>query len=305
MYLIIKYNIKKLNLIKMKKDYKLKNLVKWNLHRFGIQMNFYYRPGRWMSDEEINQLLHDSFYINDKSKCNLNYGIFDKKNSSDSLKYLLSKLLVCLMYLDGKPIGLAYNVILAEKPKPFVHLGLLLISKNPGYNLKAIVQSSFALYLYNKFGAFYCSNISGTPAIIGSISDNCVDVWPCYKANQYHPPKKYYRDYLKILENEYIKIFFKNEKYEIDYKRFVLKTDSEGLGFTTEFRDLSRYHKAEVNTFCHYWIDYSKGEDIIQIGVTNYKSILKAKIFIHMSKYNDFIYNLKNFNKQRTKHAIF
>jgi hypothetical protein len=183
------------------------------------------------------------------------------------------------MTKKGEPIGFFYNLVLREIPYPVIHAGLVMITKNSGHDLIGYPYSFMTYLQFQKFGTHFYTSISSTPSIVGVFSDSFTDVWPSYKANQIKPPSKEYREILDLLDEKYIRKYFGDCGHEIDKKRFVLKSPSKEMGFETNLKQLSRYHKPEANYFCMYWLDYSKGEDLIQVGRVDLAAILKIKLY--------------------------
>jgi hypothetical protein len=123
-----------------------------------------------------------------------------------------------------------------------------------------------AIYQYRQFGRYFYTNISSTPSIIGVFTDLFGKAWPSHRANLLKPPSNTYRQVLEMLGNEYIYRFFPRDQVEIDSKRFILRSPVQKMGFEVNFRKLPRYKDFMPNLFSQYWLDYSKGEDMIQVG---------------------------------------
>lgn len=253
------------------------NAIKKKYYQYDLE--YYLQPGKWMTLEEMETLRNQLIAVNVKSGKNLNYGILDVNLSAAERQDFFDSANICLMKEHEEPIGFFFNLVLAETPRPVLHAGLVMVAKNSGHDLIGYPYSFMTYLQYLEFGPHYYTSISSTPSIVGVFSDSFTDVWPSYKANQIKPPSKEYRKILELLEEKYIRKYFKTEELEVDKKRFVLKSSSKEMGFETNLTKLSRYHKPEANYFCMYWLDYSQGEDLIQVGKVDLTAILKIRLF--------------------------
>ena len=249
------------------------------LKQFGnYGLEYLFQPGQWMTADEMASLKAQLDKVNTTSNRNLRYGIFDPGITPDTVKKFLESSSVCLMTSGGETIGFFYNVILQREPFPAIHAGLVMIAANQGLDLLKVPYVYMALLQRRKFGSYFYTNISSTPSIIGAFGDVFSNVWPNYRRSLVKPPNKEYIKILHLLSTKYIAVHFPMEKIEIDAKRFVMKSPQREMGFEQNFRKLSRYHKLEANLFCIYWLDYSKGEDIIQIGKVDLKFAIKTNL---------------------------
>lgn len=249
-----------------------------NINYEGHELKYFLTPNSWMNDEEF-----DSFYkklekVNQDSGCNFNYGIFE--NNADN-KSKFSKLLVCIIERDGEPIGFFYNVMI-DHSRPFIHLGLVIISHNLGIDLLAGPYIIANLIMHKKIGDFFISNISSTPKIIGGVCETYSDVWPSPFLDQSRPPNNEYKDLAIKLVDQYVKGFFCTDKIKFNPRRFILESPSAEMGFESNLRKLPRHGNMLINVFCQFWIDYSNNEDLVQIGKFDEKSISKYKNLVDL-----------------------
>jgi len=237
-------------------------------------LNYYYKPLEWMSQDELSHLQNQLDIVNKESGKNFNYGIFDPHNRNNFYKNSM----ICVMELDGHPAGFFYNVIF-EGELNIVHQGLVLISKNIGENLLYFPYVNSNKLIREKIGDFYITSISSVPSIIGEIHNIFDNVYPSPFVNQIKPPQKEYSQVaLKVFE-DYVKRFFPfPEEVSFNKRRFVIESKAKEMGFERDIRNLPRDSRFEVNVFCQYWLDYSKNEDIIQVGIFNQKTEEKNKV---------------------------
>jgi hypothetical protein len=250
----------------------------------GYTLNYVFQPGCWMSDVELGSFKSELDHVNKISGKSLTYGIFAPNLDLIGFRSFLEKSNFCMIIDKGEPIGFFYNLIL-KKESPFViHAGLILLARNRGVDLIKLPYGLMAILHYKLYGKHYYSNICSTPSIIGIFTNMYSKVWPSHKANLIKPPEKYYYTVLDLLYSEYVLQFFPSDGLELDKKRFILKSKFPELGiFETNIRKLPRHSQAEVQSFCMYWVDYTKGEDMIQIGVVDFTCVFRIafSIFFH------------------------
>ena len=76
------------------------------------------------------------------------------------------------------------------------------------------------------------------------------------------------------------KYFPDPEKLTINYKRFTLTSNSNEMGFVTDFHKISRSDNFKFMAFCHAWIDYKKEENIIQVGEINFLKYMRMQYLL-------------------------
>lgn len=248
---------------------------------FGYQLVYYMQPGLWMDNDEVAALKNTLDHVNRLSGKNFTYGIFSRSGNIESFRNFIAKINLCLMKLHEETIGFFYNIIIQEKPMPIIHAGLVVITKNKGVDLITAPYLYLVTLQWEKYGAYYYTNISSTPIIIGNFSMNISQVWPSHRSkNLLKPPSKDYNFVLSQLYQEYIVPYFSDKEIQVDFKRFVMRSPAKDMGFETDFRNLPRHKKLLVNLFCDYWIDYAQSEDLIQVGKVNFQTYLKNKVLL-------------------------
>lgn len=229
----------------------------------GYNLNYFYRPGIWADESTLKNLEEKLNKVNKDSGKNFNYGIFDQKNK----KNFYDNSIICVLEINNEPAGFFYNVILEYSDLNIVHQGLVLISKNIGENLLYFPYFKSNQIIREKIGDFYITSISSVPRIIGEIHNIFEDVWPSPYANSIKPPKKEYISIAERVFNDYVKKYFPfPEEISFNKRRFIIESKAKEMGFERDIRSLPRDARMEVNLFCQFWIDYSKNEDIIQVG---------------------------------------
>ena len=259
---------------------------KHSLKFHGYELSYYLEPGAWMSPEELLRLQRSLEYVNRASGRNLNYGVFDPKNGPAEVREFFSKANTCVITWAGEPVGFFFNLVLRGAPDPALHAGLVMINRNTGVDLLTVPYAYLNMLQYRRYGAYHYTNISSTPSIIGVFTETYSNVWPSHRSNMVKPPSSKYREVLKLLFEEYIERYFPEDQVEVDTRRFVMRSPSSQMGFETNLKKLSRFKQLPVNLFCSFWIDYSAGEDLIQVGKVDFKFYLKGLALLALDRVN-------------------
>lgn len=240
----------------------------------------YFMPGKLLDDIALKKLHLSLLKINAQSGANIINKMLEQNLSLEKMRCYLEKTIIGISFKNNEAYGFLISPILTYGNKFILHAGLVIIEKNPGVNLTALLALGNFMMGYEKLGAVYSTNISSTPSIIESFSELLPGSWPGPDMKLKNPPKGY-RDVVKILKEDYMNKYFPDaEKLIVDYKRFTLTSNSKEMGFTTDFHKISRADKFKYNLFCHAWIDYEKEEDIIQVGEITFLRYLRMYFLI-------------------------
>lgn len=243
----------------------------------GHTLDYSFKPGEWMTDVELINLKQSVQYVNRLSNKNLTYGALNPNISIEVFREFLCSTNICLIFDKTEPIGLFYNILIQDSPFPVIHAGLVLIGKNKGIDLISVPYAYLTYFQWKKYGAYYYTNMSSTPSIVGTFGYLYKDVWPSAYCNQLKPPNKEYTAVLEMVYQKYVEKYFPGEN-KLDKKRFVVQSQSKEMGFETDFRKLPRYSKQEVNLFCTYWLNYAKGEDLLQVGKVDALCAMRLRV---------------------------
>lgn len=266
--------------------------IKMEYH--GYELEYLMQPGKQMNDEEILSLKSTMQSVAALAGKKFNYGVFDPSMTAAECRAYMTRANVCIMRDQGEAIGFICNIVLRETGTPIIHAGLVVIARNRGHNLMTFSYCWMSILQYRKFGRHYFTNISSTPSIVGSFGEQVAHVWPSHKGNQLKPPTKDYTRVLDVVEEEYIQKYFKSEGCVVDKRRFVLQSPSTEMGFETNMKKLSRHSNPEANYFCMFWLDYSKGEDLIQVGVMDWKTVAKFTLSVSYDAFKSFTSQLQS-----------
>jgi len=258
----------------------------------GYELEFLFEPGGWMTDRELLALKSALDHVNQISARPLRYGIFDPSNGLEATRDFLSSANLCLMHLDGEPVGLFNNVILQRSSPTAIHAGLIMIARNTGVDLMRTSAIYMTILQRRKYGSYYYTNISAIPFSIGVFCDVFRRAWPSYRSPMARPPGPDHLRMLDLLYKEYVQRYFPGDGVAIDRKRFVLRSPVDQMGFEPDIRKLPRHPKLQANLFCMFWLDYSRGEDLIQIGKVDSVVGFKVVYYVVLLKLSEWLRNL-------------
>ena len=194
----------------------------------------YYNPGETLSDEGMLKLFGDLVTVNRQSKKPIEHGLLPKVSDVSAIKALYKSCMVCVIRVGGELSGFLISPILKRDNIVVAHTGLVMININRGDNLIALASAHSGIFLYSQIGAYITTNISSTPSIIEVFSRIATKPWPCPNASLIKPYKGY-KQACQVLFEDYVqKIFLNPEDLEIDYRRFVIRSKSQDMGFTTQ-----------------------------------------------------------------------
>ena len=257
------------------------------------ELTYYLKPGKWMSDDELLDLHKQIILINNKMEKKNTSGIFKLTDPQD-IRDFLKKLIICVIRLEnGELAGFFYNFIIEDFKKPIIHLGLVVILKNTGKNVMYFSYAHSNLFLYQTYGPHFITNISGCPSIIGTVSENFTQVWPSpVMKNGKFPPQRIYKKVASKMIQEYMGRFFPEEFDSFDERRFILKSKFKEAGFSYDLRSMARHKNVNTMYFCHIWINYKEGEDLVQVGKMTLRSYARILLGLKLIKLSCFLRDL-------------
>ncbi|RPJ73809.1 MAG: hypothetical protein EHM20_11630 [Alphaproteobacteria bacterium] len=240
----------------------------------------HWKPGAELDDISLLTLYRNILKVNNKSGANIKHNLLQGNLSLVEIRKLYSNTIISEFILNEESTAFLISVILQENASPILHIGLMIIDKNPGGNVMGLLSIGNFCMAYEKLGPFHITNITSTPSSIESFDQVILNSWPGPDIGLKKPPPGY-REIVRILKSDYIEKYFPDaDELEIDLKRFVLSSNSEEMGFVTNFYKISRANNFKYNLFCRTWIDYDQEEDIIQVGKANWYIYWRAKIIL-------------------------
>lgn len=227
-------------------------------------------PGRWMSDEQLQQILLELRLVTKNGICaELNYGVL----TGDPER--LRQAVITLLYdrATGRPI--AFNALsvmqleLRGKPVNVVHLGLVVVDANfRAKGLSWVLYGLTCIVLFFRGGLrpLWISNVTQVPAIIGKVAEGFESAFP----NPFKPVRRSF-DHVSLareIMQQHRHVFGVGPDAGFDEERFVITNaytgGSDNLKKT--FEQAPKHRDERVNALCQANLDYLRGDDFLQIA---------------------------------------
>jgi hypothetical protein len=233
-------------------------------------------PGLWMSPAEVTQISNDLKNVVSKLGIgDLDYGVIGGK------KEAMDRAVLTIIYDAKTNQAFAFNALsvmnctLRGKIHRVIHLGLVVV--DPHYRAKGLSWilygfTTFLLFLKNRFKPIWISNVTQVPAIIGMVSESFGNVFP----NPRTQSRRTY-DHL-VLAREILQkhrsVFGVGDEAEFNEEQFVIKNaytgGSDNLKKT--FEQAPHHRNVIYNNFCKDQLNYSRGDDFLQLGQIDLKT---------------------------------
>lgn len=243
---------------------------------------FYTNPGLHLNDLELMKMYQDLISLNKKH--GIQNGLLEPNLILSEVRDLYQSIFIAIMYNDGNAFGLNLTPVILRNGKPIVHAGLYIINENPGGDFVAFTAGRLSTITYEKYGKYFVTNITSTPAACETFTNFIPNCWPNPNQNQRRAPVEYL-NVLKIIKKEYIDEYFEGcESIEIDYLRFTMTSKSKDMGFKHDLKKSSQAPSLMFNLFCDFWLDYEKEEDMIQVGSYSRLNYYRTTLFLFFLK---------------------
>ena len=199
----------------------------------------------------------------------LTYGIFSGERER------LSRAVVTLISEEATGRPVAFNALsimpveLDGEPAEVTHLGLVMVDPDQrGQGLSWVLYGLTALVLFARDGLRpkWISNVTQVPAVVGMVCETFSDVFPSP-----HPGARQSFAHLQLargIMRRHRAVFGVGDEAGFDEARFVIADaytgGSDALKKT--FESAPKHRDPQYETFCARELDYSRGDDILQIG---------------------------------------
>ena len=270
---------------------KSKNIFHTNY--LGDLATHYLNPGQSLSDPQLKQMHNKIIEINNGSKNKISHKLLDEGLSISDLKERFASCIVGIIETDKIPAAFLISPIIKSEGITIVHAGLVISRYNHGTNLLALLSAGSAKIVSKRLGKVFVTNITSTPSIVENFARFSVKPWPDPDAMLIKSPKKY-KKIANLLFEKYVKQYFPEpEAVVLDTKRFVLRSNSENMGFNTNLRELSKSADFKYCNFCYMWLDYEAEEDLLQVGVFNRYVALRVRfqvfVYLFLRRFQDLL----------------
>lgn len=235
-----------------------------------VTATIYNRPGEWMADAPLARLREE---VRGVAKAaipgDLTYGVF----LPDRRPYETRLIVVGRHEPSGDVVGFnampRLDVEVQGRRIEVMHLGLLVIHpryQRRGYQGLLYGLGAFSLYHRLRDRPVWISNVTEVPAVFGAVADRFLEVYPSYAEQR--PPPPLHREIARQIMTHHRHEFGVGPEAGFDEERFVIQGSYTGGSdaLKKRFEDAPRHRKDAANEFCRRHLDYSRGDDFLQLG---------------------------------------
>lgn len=244
----------------------------------GYRTRIVERPGLWMKPDELAALSADLVKVASHTlpSGSLDYGVF----SGDSRRLGSSVITLVRRESDGRPV--AFNALalmdidLSGNPVRVLHLGLVMVDpaeQSRGLSWVLYGLTCMMLFFRNQLRPVWISNVTQVPAIIGMVTETFSQVYPAPGIDR----KRSLRQLLvaRAIMRDHRHVFGVGEDADFDETRFVITNAYTGGSdeLKKTFDQAPKHRRPIYNSFCEEQLDYTRGDDVLQLGVIDLPAI--------------------------------
>tara|TARA_R110000868_G_scaffold132381_5_gene343314 strand:- start:15746 stop:16693 length:948 start_codon:yes stop_codon:yes gene_type:complete len=245
--------------------------LKFNDKAQGVVVYIYERPGRWMNDVQLTELVDKmrslvKVSIKDES---LDYGALTGERS------ILENVLVTLIVDRKTQRTLAFNCLtfmpceLAGVKEDVLHLGLIIVHpdiRHSGFSWILYGLTTSLIFIRHRLRPIWISNVTQVPSIIGKVSETFSSVYPDPVTNR----RKSFKQLVLVRQImlKYRHVFGVGPEAQFNEDKFVIENSyTGGSDHLKKTVDEAPKHRNPVfNDYCAQYLDYERGDDFLQIG---------------------------------------
>lgn len=236
-----------------------------------VSATIYNRPGEWMSNAQLARLREE---VRGVAKAaipgDLTYGVFRPERRP----YETRLIVIGRHEPTGDIVGFnampRLDLTVGRRRIEVMHLGLLVIHPNyqrRGFQGLLYGLGAFSLYHRLRERPVWISNVTEVPAVLGAVSDRFLGVYPHYAHPAKEPPPLH-REIARQIMAHHRHEFGVGPEAAFDEERFVIQGSYTGGSdaLKKSFDDAPPYRIQAANQFCREQLDYSRGDDFLQVG---------------------------------------
>jgi hypothetical protein len=231
-------------------------------------------PGRWMPDAQLERLQGELHTLTRECLGDVPaYGIYQASREPYRDRIITTVRMAHDRRLVAFSAMILWHTRLPDggRPQPVMHLGLVLVA--PGHRGRKVMYALYHkpllwFFLRRLLRPFWLTSTTMEPVIVGSVADSFSQVHPHYVPRPGFAPSPAHRHIART--------FFRKHGHEIgvwegallDEERFVIRGSSLGACRTLmlPFEQAAMYRVAACNEFCRTTLDYSRGDELLQVG---------------------------------------
>ena len=228
------------------------------------------RPGKWMSEAELQALLKDIRSVAGKTlpDGDLTYGVL----SDDRSRFAQSIVTVLYDLKTNEPVAFnalaAMPVTLHGRPAEVMHMGLVMIdpaARSQGFSWVLYGLTCLVLFFRNQMRPLWLSNVTQVPAIVGMVTESFSNVYPSPD-----PGARQSFEHLLLarqIMSQHRHVFGVGRNAGFDEQRAVITNAyTGGSDDLKKTFDQAQKHRNDVyNRFCAEQLDYERGDDVLQL----------------------------------------
>jgi hypothetical protein len=236
-----------------------------------VTATIYARPGEWMDDRALETLRQEIRGVATAAiPGDLNYGVFLPSRAP----YCNRVIVIGRSPSTGEVVGFnampALDVTLRGRKVTVMHMGLLVI--HPAHQRRGYQGLLYGLGVFSLLHRIperpvWVSSVSEVPAVIGAVAEQFVDVYPHFDKPVGQPPVLH-RELAVAIMDKHRHEFGVGPDATFDADRFVIQGSYTGGSdaLKKSFESAPRHRVPACNAFCRTQLDYSRGDDVLQLG---------------------------------------
>ncbi len=237
----------------------------------GLTTRIVESPGTSLAEDDLRQLVDDLRTVAGKTlpAGDLTYGMFSGERER------LSRAIVTLISEEATGRPIAFNALsvmpveLDGQSTEVTHLGLVMVDPDvQGQGLSWVLYGLTTLVLFIRGGLRpkWISNVTQVPAVCGMVGETFSDVFPSPQSGS--RASFAHLQLARGIMRAHRAVFGVGEEAGFDEARFVISDAYTGGSdaLKKSFETAPKHRDEQYNAFCARELDYSRGDDLLQIG---------------------------------------
>jgi hypothetical protein len=237
----------------------------------GLTTRIVESPGTSLAEGDLRQLVDDLRTVAGKTlpAGDLTYGMFSGERER------LSRAIVTLISEEATGRPIAFNALsvmpveLDGQSTEVTHLGLVMVDPDvQGQGLSWVLYGLTTLVLFIRGGLRpqWISNVTQVPAVCGMVGETISDVFPSPQSGS--RASFAHLQLARGIMRAHRAVFGVGEEAGFDEARFVISDAYTGGSdaLKKSFETAPKHRDEQYNAFCARELDYSRGDDLLQIG---------------------------------------
>ena len=252
--------------------------------KISFRYQILHKPGLYFTDFEIRNLVHD---IRDVAVTAFN-PIPDYQAMTGTREELSDKI-IALAWDKTTLAGFASTVELhIPTIGNILHLGLTVV--RPEYRSNGLthllMQKAITSYIIQKaiyFDKLWVTNCAAVLSSLVNVALHFEQVYPSPHPVTYTQQHKVIAETIDQLYRK--KIYIRDDSY-FDSTNHIFKSSVKGTVFQKDINDTSYYHRnTEYNNYYKNLMDFSNGDEILQVGYASIPAAIRHAVFNNMKKF--------------------